>query len=57
MGKVRTQIFLEKNQKEILEKLLSVAGICKGGPKDLADKHDKYLYGASKKRRQNISKK
>lgn len=57
MSKVRTQIFLEKNQKEILEKLLSVTGICKGGPKDLADKHDKYLYGASKKRRQNISKK
>ncbi len=29
----------------ITEKLLSVAGICKGGPRDLADKHDKYLYG------------
>ncbi len=49
MGKVRTQIFLEKNQKEILEKLLSVAGICKNRPKDLADKHTTYLYGKSKK--------
>ena len=27
------------------EKLLSAAGACKGGPKDLADEHDKYLYG------------
>jgi len=27
------------------EKLLSAAGACKGGPKDLADGHDKYLYG------------
>lgn len=27
------------------EKLLSAAGTCKGGPKDLADEHDKYLYG------------
>lgn len=34
---------------EITEKLLSVAGICKGGPKDLADEHDKYLYGIRKK--------
>ncbi len=34
---------------EITEKLLSVAGICKGGPKDLADKHDEYLYGIKKK--------
>lgn len=34
---------------EMTEKLLSVAGICKGGPKDLADEHDKYLYGIRKK--------
>ena len=34
---------------EATERLLSVAGICKGGPKDLADGHDKYLYGAPKK--------
>ncbi len=34
---------------EMTEKLLSVAGVCKGGPKDLADDHDKYLYGISKK--------
>ncbi|MBI4746800.1 MAG: ribbon-helix-helix domain-containing protein [Deltaproteobacteria bacterium] len=27
------------------EKLLSSAGACKGGPKDMADEHDKYLYG------------
>ena len=27
------------------EKLLSAASACKGGPKDLADEHDKYLYG------------
>lgn len=49
MGKVRTPIFLEKHKKEILEKLLSVAGICKNGPKDLPDKHNTYLYGKSKK--------
>jgi hypothetical protein len=29
-------------------KLTSIAGICKAGPKDLADDHDKYLYGAAK---------
>ena len=31
------------------EKLLSISGICKGGPKDLADKHDKYLYASLRK--------
>ncbi len=30
---------------EATERLLAVGGICSGGPKDLADKHDKYLYG------------
>ncbi len=34
---------------EARDKLLSVVGICKGGPKDLADRHDKYLYGITKK--------
>lgn len=34
---------------EMTNRLLSVAGICKGGPKDLAREHDKYLYGISKK--------
>jgi len=34
---------------EMIERLLSIAGICKGGPKDLADEHDKYLYGITKK--------
>jgi dsDNA-binding SOS-regulon protein len=34
---------------KITQKLLSTAGACKGGPKDLADRHDKYLYGASRK--------
>ncbi len=34
---------------ETVKKLLSVVGICEGGPKDLADNHDKYLYGISKK--------
>jgi hypothetical protein len=34
---------------EARDKLLSVVGICKGGPKDLADRHDKYLYGIKKK--------
>jgi len=34
---------------EIAEKLLSVAGACKGGPKDLADEHDRYLYGKVRK--------
>jgi len=88
MSKLRFQMFLDENQKEMLErvqqdskipiaeiirnaidrflaewkekkkipiendmteKLLSVAGACKGGPKDLADKHDRYLYGMIKK--------
>lgn len=31
------------------DKLLSVAGVCEGGPHDLADGHDKYLYGTKKK--------
>ncbi len=30
---------------EATKKLLSTVGVCKGGPKDLADKHDFYLYG------------
>ncbi len=34
---------------EMTERLLSIAGTCKGGPKDLADEHDKYLYGIPKK--------
>ena len=34
---------------ETTKKLLSIVGICKGGPKDLADKHDEYLYGIRKK--------
>ncbi len=34
---------------EMTERLLSISGTCKGGPKDLADEHDKYLYGISKK--------
>ena len=34
---------------EMPERLLSIAGTCKGGPKDLADEHDKYLYGVSRK--------
>lgn len=29
---------------DMTERLLSSAGRCKGGPKDIADKHDKYLY-------------
>ncbi len=45
---------LEKKQKPSLEnkpakKLLSIVGVCKGGPKDLADKHDSYLYDISEK--------
>jgi len=36
-------------QDEARDKLLSIVGICKGGPKDLADRHDKYLYGITKK--------
>lgn len=35
---------------ETIRKLLSVAGICKGGPPDLADNHDHYLYGFPKKK-------
>ncbi len=44
MRKIRLQV-----DENMTKKLLSVAGICKGGPKDLADKHDKYLYGMIKK--------
>lgn len=32
-----------------IDNLLSVAGVCEGGPNDLADEHDKYLYGTKKK--------
>lgn len=35
---------------EITEQLISTAGVCSGGPKDLADKHDFYLYGKAHKR-------
>jgi len=28
--------------------LLALAGVCEGGPTDLADNHDQYLYGAKK---------
>lgn len=34
---------------EMTKKLLSISGACKGGPKDLADKHNRYLYGTSRK--------
>lgn len=34
---------------ETIKKLLSVAGICKDGPKDLSDKIDEYLYGIKRK--------
>ncbi len=34
---------------EAVKRLLSVAGICEGGPPDLADKHDEYLYGIKRK--------
>lgn len=60
MAKVRFQIFKAidlflkewNGNKELtpddplVEKLLSVAGACKGGPKDLADRHNHYLYGS-----------
>lgn len=88
MAKVRFQLFIEEDQKRMLEtlqrdtrvprsefirdainrqiadykkkklpsveeattdKLLAVAGVCEGGPRDLADGHDKYLYGTRKK--------
>lgn len=56
---VRTAInnFLKKHRKkkekpldEITEKLLSVAGIYKGGSPDLADSIDEYLYGFPRKK-------
>lgn len=37
------------NADEATERLLSVAGVCEGGPKDLADSHDAYLHGFLKK--------
>ena len=50
------KFLLEKKNKrkmpvmdETTRTLLSIVGICKGGPKDLADRHDKYLYGITKK--------
>jgi hypothetical protein len=85
MAKVRFQMFIDEDQKRVLEKLqrdthipmagiirsalerwieeykakkkvtvedamtekmLSVMGVCEGGPGDLADEHDKYLYGS-----------
>lgn len=88
MAKVRFQMFIDEDQKRMLEllqrdtgvpmsefirdainrliadykkkkllpaedvttdKLLAVAGVCEGGPHDLADGHDKYLYGMRKK--------
>ena len=30
-------------------RLLDLAGMVKGGPADLGEKHDRYLYGARKK--------
>ena len=33
----------------VTDRLLSVTGVCEGGPHDLADGHDKYLYGTRKK--------
>ncbi len=45
MGKVRFQVFIDD---ATVENLRSAAGSCKGGPKDLADNHDKYLYGISR---------
>lgn len=55
---VRTAIdkflFEKKNKRKKLlmdkttAKLFSIAGICEGPP-DLADKHDRYLYGINKK--------
>lgn len=36
---------------ETIKKLLSVAGICKGGPPDLADSIDEYLYGIPRRKR------
>ncbi len=44
-----------KNKKKVVvkdkaaKKLLSIVGVCKGGPKDLAHKHDSYLYGIDKR--------
>lgn len=40
----------EKPVDEITEKLLSIAGICKGGPPDLADSIDEYLYGIPRRK-------
>lgn len=40
----------EPVEDETIKKLLSVAGICKDGPPDLADNHDHYLYGFPKKK-------
>ena len=87
MAKVRYQMFIEEEQKNILEKmhqslglpvaelvrraiaklvdeensavtypeideqvnsLLSLAGVCEGGPSDLADNHEQYLRGENK---------
>ena len=33
----------------MIEKMLAVTGVCEGGPRDLADAHDNYLYGTRKK--------
>lgn len=41
----------EPVEDEITKKLLSVAGICKDGPPDLADSIDEYLYGIPRRKR------
>lgn len=42
----KKEVAVEDNAEK---KLLSIIGTCKGGPKDLADKHDAYLYGIDKR--------
>lgn len=44
-----TKNFTYPGEDEQVNNLLSLAGVCEGGPADLADNHDHYLRGEKKK--------
>ncbi|HLG29041.1 MAG TPA: hypothetical protein VI387_02420 [Candidatus Brocadiales bacterium] len=49
MTSIRKDKELQPLTDKDIKKLLSLIGICKTGKKDLAEKHDYYLYGKGKK--------
>ena len=44
-----TKDFAYPEEDEQVNNLLSLAGVCEGGPSDLADNHEQYLRGEKKK--------